>query len=76
MKIIVASLMAAVAMITLPANGLCQVVPGSSQISPSFGMLWTDITQEGFNLDERSGLIGANYLYNFTELRNILRQRR
>ncbi len=48
-------------------QGECQVRAKSLQISPSFGMLWTDISDQGFDLDARSALLGAKGSYNITD---------
>jgi OOP family OmpA-OmpF porin len=67
MKIIVASLMVVIAILSLTGYGEGQITPGSRQISPQFGILWTDITEQGFDLKPRSALLGASYVCNITD---------
>ncbi len=49
------------------SNGECQVRAKSFQFSPSFGILYTDVSDQRFDLDARSALLGMNVSYNLTD---------
>ena len=54
----------ALALLSHPRKGESQVHDGSFQLSPSFGLLWTDLSDKGFALKDRSELIGMNASWN------------
>jgi len=67
MRIVVVSMILSSLFLSFPQAGLGQVRSGSCQFSPSFGILWTDVGKEGYGLDARTPLIGANFSHNFTK---------
>jgi len=67
MKTTVASMMAVVAMLTISGYGECQITPGSCQVSPAFGLLWTDVSDQGVDASTTSPVLGASLLHNFTD---------
>lgn len=66
MRTLVAASVFAFIVLLVPSAAECQIRKGAFQFSPSFGILWTDATQQGFDLDARSALIGLDVSRNIT----------
>ncbi len=62
----VAGFFVIIACMAIPGTGECQVRKGAYQFSPTFGIIWTDITGQGLGLDAHSPLLGLEFSRNMT----------
>ncbi len=66
MRFFTIGLISTLILTSLPIEGECQVRAKSFQLSPTFGLLWMDASQEGSDLAPRSSILGLNGSYNIT----------
>jgi hypothetical protein len=62
----VASFFILLFILIFPHPGEGQVRKWAIQFSPAFGIIWTDVTEQGLDLDPRSALIGLEFSRNIT----------
>ena len=67
MRTAIVGFLLSIALLSSTSSGECQIRAKSYQLSPAFGVLWTDVSKEGFDLDSRSALLGMNGSWNVTD---------